>query len=68
MYKHNSTLTTRRRNYWRTDIEVGGRITGHLISTPAGFMLHSQHPGLRWFRRRYWRTPQHLTDAVRGIR
>ena len=38
---------------------------GRLISTPAGYQLHTQHAGLRWFRGRYYRSPLHLLDALR---
>jgi hypothetical protein len=66
MQNHNSTnIKIRRRNYWRHDINSGARTIGHLVSTPDGFQLHTQESKLRWFRRRYWRTPGHLVDAVR---
>ena len=66
MHNHNSTnIKIRRRNYWRHDIDIGARTIGHLISTPAGYQLHTLDTRLRWYRRRYYRTPGHLADAVR---
>ena len=65
MHGQYTALTSRRRNYWCTDLLVGQRTVGRLVSTPAGYMLQTQDAGLRWFRRRYYRTPGHLLDAVR---
>lgn len=61
----NTDIEIRRRSFWRHDINTGARTIGHLISTPAGFQLQTQDAKLRWFRRRYYRTPGHLIDAVR---
>ena len=57
-------IKTRRRNYYRHDVITGSGTVGHLISTPAGYQLHTQERKLRWFRRRYYRTAGHLIDAV----
>jgi hypothetical protein len=66
MHINNSTdIQTRRRNYYRHDIEANGRPVGSLISTPAGYQLHTRDTRFRWYRRRFWRTPGHLADAVR---
>ena len=66
MQNHNSmNIKIRRRNYWRHDIDTGARTIGHLISTPAGYQLHTRDRKLIWFRRRYYRTPGHLADALR---
>ena len=66
MQNNNSTnIKIRRRNYWRHDIDTGARTIGHLISTPAGYQLHTRDTRLRRFRRRYYTTPGHLADAVR---
>jgi len=61
----NTNIKIRRRNYWRHDINTGACTIGHLVSTPAGYLLHTQDTRLRWYRRRYYRTPGHLIDAVR---
>ena len=58
-------ITIRRRNHFLHDVITGNQTTGHLISTPSGFMLQTRDSKLIWYRRRYWRTPGHLVDAVR---
>jgi len=58
-------MNVHRRNYWRHDIEVAGRVVGFLMSTPSGFRLHTTDNRLRWLRRRFYRTPGHLIDQAR---
>jgi len=66
MQNNSSTeIKTQRRNYFLHDVITGSGTIGHLISTPAGYQLHTRDTRLRWFYRRYWRTPGHLIDAVR---
>jgi hypothetical protein len=66
MHINNSTdIQIRRRNYVCHDVITSSGTVGHLISTPAGYQLHTRDTRLRWFYRRYWRTPGHLVDAVR---
>jgi hypothetical protein len=60
-----NSISTKRRNYWRTDVvEIpSNRIVGRLVSTPYGYRLHSTDTRLRWFRTRFFRTPAHLLNA-----
>jgi hypothetical protein len=61
-------ITTKRKNYWRTDLIRGDRVIGFLISRPKGFRLTSTDPDLRWFHRRYFKSPDDLMSGLyRGI-
>ena len=57
-------IATKRRCYWRTDVIERDRVVGRLVSTPYGYRLDTSNKSLRWFRRRYFKTPADLVASI----
>ena len=61
-------ISVKRKNYYRTDVSNGSRFIGFMISRPKGYWLLSTDPDLRWFKRRYFKTPADLLASIKRRR